>query len=48
LDDELSKQDLQELKLKIINRTDKIFNLKYNSYGSTWEFNFRKKVIEPF
>jgi hypothetical protein len=48
LDDELSKQDLQELKQKIINRTDKVFNLKYNSYGSNWEFGFRKKVIEPF
>jgi hypothetical protein len=48
LDDELSKQNLHELKQKIINRTDKVFNLKYNSYGSNWEFGFRKKVIEPF
>jgi hypothetical protein len=48
LDDELSKQDLQELKQKIINRIDKVFNLKYNSYGSNWGFGFRKKVIEPF
>ena len=48
LDDELSKQDLRELKEKIINRIDKVFNLKYNSYGSNWGFGFRKKVIEPF
>jgi len=48
LDDELSNQDLRELKRKIIDKTDKVFNLKYNTYGSNWEFGFRKKVIDKF
>ena len=48
LDDELSNLDLRELKRKIIDKTDKIFNLKYNTYGSNWEFGFRKKVIDRF
>jgi len=48
LDDELSTQDLRELKGKIIDKTDKVFNLKYNTYGSNWEFGFRKKVIDKF
>ena len=48
LDDELSTQDLRELKRKIIDKTDKVFNLKYNTYGSNWEFGFRKKVIDKF
>ena len=48
LDDELSNLDLRELKRKIIDKTDKIFNLKYNTYGSKWEFGFRKKVIDRF
>jgi hypothetical protein len=48
LDDELSTQDLRELKIKIIDKTNKVFNLKYNTYGSNWEFGFHKKVIDKF
>jgi len=48
LDDELSNLDLRELKRKIIDKTDKVFNLKYNTYGSNWEFCFHKKVIDKF
>jgi len=48
LDDELSTQDLRELKRKIIDKTNKVFNLKYNTYGSNWEFGFHKKVIDKF
>ena len=48
LDDELSNVDLHELKKKIINKTDKVFNLGYDRYGSGWGFGFRKKVIENF
>ncbi len=48
LDNEMSTQDLRELKRKIIDKTDKFFNLKYNTYGSNWEFGFRKKVIDRF
>ena len=48
LDDELSNVDLHELKKNIINKTDKVFDLGYNRYGSGWSFGFRKKVIENF
>jgi len=48
LDDELTKLNLIDLKRSIINKTDKTFNLGYNTYGSKWEFSFRKKVIENF
>jgi hypothetical protein len=44
----LTKLNLIDLKRSIINTTDKTFNLGYNTYGSKWEFSFRKKVIENF
>jgi len=47
-EDSLTNSELRELKNTIINKTDKTFNLGYNTYGSKWEFSFRKKVIENF
>ena len=48
LDDELTKQDLSDLKKNIIEKTDKVFDLGYFRYGGGWSFGFRKKVIESF
>jgi hypothetical protein len=48
LDDELTKQDLSDLKKNIIEKTDKVFDLGYFGYGGGWSFGFRKKVIESF
>ena len=48
LDDELTKQDLSDLKKNIIEKTDKVFDLGYYRYGGGWSFGFRKKVIESF
>ena len=48
LDDELTKQDLSDLKKNIIEKTDKVFDLGYFKYGGGWSFGFRKKVIESF
>ena len=48
LDDELTKQDLYELKKNIIEKTDKVFNLGYFRHRGGWAFSFRKKVIEQF
>lgn len=48
LDDELTKQDLFELKKNIIEKTDKVFNLGYFKHRGSWAFGFRKKVIEQF
>jgi mevalonate pyrophosphate decarboxylase len=48
LDDELTKQDLFELKKNIIEKTDKVFNLGYFKHRGGWGFGFRKKVIESF
>ena len=48
LDDELTKQDLYELKKNIIEKTDKVFNLGYFRHRGGWAFGFRKKVIEKF
>jgi len=48
LDDELTKQDLSDLKRNIIEKTDKVFDLGYTRYGGGWGFGFRKKVIESF
>lgn len=48
LDDELSSQNLFDLKRSIINKADKTFNLGYNRPNGGWAFGFRKKVIEQF
>lgn len=44
----LTKTELNKIKIDIINKTDKTFNLEYNRYGGGWDFSFLKKVIESF
>lgn len=47
-EEDLTKTELNQYKINIINKTDKTFNLGYNRYAGGWGFSFLKKVIEPF
>jgi hypothetical protein len=48
LDDELSSQNLFDLKRSIINKADKTFNLGYNRPNGGWGFSFTQKTIQKF